>query len=424
MIVIALLVAFSWCSSCLADIAPRLGDNSTVDWWFAYKLNSDSFPKCSTTRDCIFGGTVQTAGGYKYGWGMQYLLTSHVSGVTQEMSMHSNCIGDGADPVAKTFEQIYGGSASNYIIWNDQFYDDPAIKLDPPCSSYCSAPWGHSKGTLAWDADGNGFVMQVTTPSWPGSGSPSYSRKEQGNTLGCVKDDNVEAAQQFFALRLTSSDVKSVVVALQRAMVVTDPTNPQLVKLTDGPSDIAALARDLGKSVSDKTPYDNKLSSGVRLLAKPSYLHVPPWQLVSAMTGTALRTATWWAGDTINSQHGGTPGCWSSELGTPLEVQIATTGQWQGKSMNMKGAYAGNHAKLGVSLNGTLSIMGDMNQDGSYTPDEHSCDSSQNGRGGLFFALDDAGLHKSLQSLLTGETAPYGASPSPEKTTQEEMMHV
>merc|ERR1712232_1282449 len=164
---------------------------------------------------------------------------------------------------------------------------------DPPCSSYssdptsCSAPWGHSKGALAWDSEGNGFVIQVTTPSWPGSGSSKYPREEQGNTLGCIKDDDVEAAQHFFALRLTSSDVKSVLGALRLAMVVADPNNTQVVKLTDGPSDLAALARKLASNVLDTTPYDATLSTGVRLIGKPSYLHVPPWQLVSVMTGSA-----------------------------------------------------------------------------------------------------------------------------------------
>jgi hypothetical protein len=418
---------FLLCSSCVADIAPKLGDGSTVDWFFAYKLQSDAFPNCSTERECIFGGTVQNSGGYYYGWGMQYLLASNVNGTTQEMSLNTDCIGTGADPVAQTFQQIYGGSAPNYILWNDQFYREPSITLSPECSTYssdptsCSAPWGHSKGALAWDADGNGFVMQVTTPDWPGSGSSSYPRETEGNTLGCCKDDNVEAAQQFFALKLTSSDVKSVVAALQQAMVVTDPNNPQVVKLTDGPSDIAALAQNLAQNVSNTTPYDATLSSGVRLIAKPSYLYVPPWQLVSAMTGSALRTATWWDGDTINSQYAGTPGCWSSELGTPLEVQVATSGQWAGKTLNMTGTYTGNHAKIGYSLNGTLNVMGDMNQDGSYDGVEHWCGASQNGRGGLFFVLDDAVLHQGLVSLLTGDTAPYGSSAS---ASQKERIFV
>jgi hypothetical protein len=54
---------------------------------------------------------------------------------------------------------------------------------------------------LAWNADGDGLIMQVTTPSWPAAGSKSSPRKTDGNTLGCVKDNNVLVSQHFFALR-------------------------------------------------------------------------------------------------------------------------------------------------------------------------------------------------------------------------------
>lgn len=40
--------------------------------------------------------------------------------------------------------QIYSGNAPNYVVWNDQFYDDPVPKIDPPCIKYCAKPWGHS----------------------------------------------------------------------------------------------------------------------------------------------------------------------------------------------------------------------------------------------------------------------------------------
>lgn len=68
--------------------------------------------------------------------------------------------------VGATFNEVYNGDYS-YVVWNDQFYAHP--KLD--CASTngnCSSPWGHSKGMLAWDASGDGLVLQVSTPSWPG----------------------------------------------------------------------------------------------------------------------------------------------------------------------------------------------------------------------------------------------------------------
>lgn len=400
-------------------VAPKLGDGSAVDWWFAFKLNSAAYPGCSGTRKCLFGGEVQD---YKYGYGLQYLLASHAGGTTKEMELKTDCLGTGDDPVAKTFDQIYGGTAPNFVIWNDQFYNEPTITLTPACNSYekdaksCSAPWGHSKGAMAWDENGNGFILQVTTPDWPGSGDKTKSRKTQGNTLGCIADDNTEVSQHFFALKLTHSDTKAVLTAMQTASVVTDPSNSQLVKLTNGPSDLKTLAQGLAKLDKSTTPYQATLSTGAKLIAKPQALNVPVFQMVSSIVGKSLRTATWWTSPAVPSSKAGKPGCWSSELGTPGEVQVAMSGQWKGKKFNLTGGLGGdhNHAKLGYSLDGSLAIMGDMNQQGSYDPKDRSCSSSQNGRGGMFFVVDDATLHKGLMEMMTGETAPYyGGAPGP-----------
>jgi hypothetical protein len=185
------------------------------------------------------------------------------------------------------------------------------------------------------------------------------------------------------------------------------------------PSDLAALAKGLAVSNSETTVYQATLSTGAKLIAKPQALQVPVWQMVSSIVGKPLRTATWWTQPEIpSSKAGSKPGCWSSALGTPEEVQIATTGQWKGTKFNLTGGLGGdhNHAKLGYSLTGSLAIMGDMNQQGSYDPsDQHTgCASSQNGRGGLFFVLDDATLNAGLKELMTGATADYhGSSPNP-----------
>lgn len=64
----------------------------------------------------------------------------------------------------------------------------------------------------------------------------------------------------------------------------------------------------------------------------------------------------------------------------------------------------GNQAKIGVST-GThsYSIFGDMNQQGALSG---KCGSSRNGRGGLFYVIDDATLATSVRSLLKGDSAP------------------
>ena len=76
-----------------------------------------------------------------------------------------------------------------------------------------------------------------------------------------------------------------------------------------------------------------------------------------------------------------------------------------------------NHAKLGVSTSGRrkYAIFGDMNQQGALRPGyaygKQKCSSSQNGRGGLFYVMQDPQLHASLSSLLDGESAPTRQPP-------------
>lgn len=408
-------------------LAPLLGDGTAVDWWFAFKPTTAAFPRCSTAVSCLFGGEAMPQS-VEPMFGLQYILASSFNGSTSPMQLHSDCLGNGEDSLAKTFQQVYSGQAPNFVLWNDQFYDDPDPDITPPCVKYCAKPWGHSKGLLAWDDDGTGFVLQVTTPDWPGSATSSVPRKEQGNTLGCCKDDNVLVAQHFLALRLSSAeDTLKVLKALQRASVVTDPKNSQLMKLSGGPTNLQQAARELGQQVLDNLePFQTEISlrSGlqVRLIAKPSGLQVPPWHLISSLIQTPLRTATWWTVPAINSTQGGfVPGCWNASLKPSPEVQVALSGQWQGVNFTFLGRpdADANHAKLAHSLGSgpKLAVMGDMNQQGALNPDDNpqgTCDLSQNARGGLFFIMEDASLHADLVHLMTGETASY-VSPEAEK---------
>lgn len=147
--------------------------------------------------------------------------------------------------------------------------------------------------------------------------------------------------------------------------------------------------------------------------AKPSHLHVPPWQMVSAVLGgISLRTATWWASPKIYSTTTSSEiGCWDDPLSMPGAVQIATTGQWGDTEFALTGGPSanGNHAKIGVSISGDhhYSILGDMNQQGDISGSKFS--GNPNGRGGLFFAMDNATLFEGLRSLIAGNSAPSEA---------------
>jgi hypothetical protein len=376
-------------------LAPLLSSGRAVDWWFVFKFNSETLPGCGggVLRSCPFGGTVQPY----HEFSQQF---AYASSVDQTLQEGGGCLGDSTtDPVGATFDQVYDGHFF-YVLWNDQFDGDP--------TSTQSAPAGHSKGLLAWDTDGNGMVMQVSTPSWPGSGNSDSPRRTDGNSLGCVKDNDVLVSQHFFALRLDKDDVVDVLKALDNASVVTDPSKPELVN-NGGPQDIQTLAASLGKHSHSKSVVKEVLSSGVTLLSKPSDLQVPPWQMVSAMLGgEPLRVASWWTRPEIpTTTASDTVGCWDPSLGKPGAVEIATTGTWSGKTIGFQGLAEpeGNHAKIGVST-GTHSfvVFGDMNQQGSLSGPK--CNSSQNGRGGLFYVVDNSQLVSSVRALVKGDTAP------------------
>ncbi len=382
---------------------PLLKKGEAVDWWFVFKFNTASFPGCSggAQRKCPFGGEVQDYTSF----GQQYVYASNKD---QRLQKGSDCAGDTtADPIGATFDQVYNGS-SFYVIWNDQFYDDPEIT---GCTKECGSPWGHSKGMLAWNGDGEGFVLQVTTPSWPAAGSKKSPRQTDGNTLGCVKDDNVKVSQHFFALKLRKDDLLKVLSALSNASVVTDPTNPQIVN-NGGPAEVQAAVEKLGKKSTSRVFKKETLSSGVELISKPSRLAVPPWQMVSAVLGgVPLRTATWWATPKIYSTTDTSAiGCWDNSLGDVGPIEIATTGQWDGKVFGLTGGPGPNfnHAKIGVSMSGNerYAIFGDMNQQGTIAAGSRPCTSSQNGRGGMFYVLKDVTLTNEVSQLITGERAP------------------
>ena len=410
---------------------PLAGKNQPVDWMFAFKFNAASFPGCTDDGVApapgtpgIFGGTVQE---YKNGHSQQYV---YATSKNPALVKGEGCVGATyGDPLGATFAQIYNNPGYHYVLWNDQFYGEPISNLD--------SPWGHSKGVVAWNQDGEGLVLQVSTPSWPGSGSKEDPR-ETGNTLGAIgDDDDIEVSQHFFALKLSKDDLVEVLKALANASVATDTSQPPIVR-NGGPADVQELVKALGIPASqskEKTPQPpalpgqpactiSQLSSGVQLISKPSALHLPPWQLVSAeLGGVSLRVASWWAAPEIYSTDAGVEiDGWPANLREPGAVSIATTGSWDGTTLGLTGGMGTtfNHAKIGLSTDASqpLCIFGDMNQQGAlranYAHPGQTMGSSQNGRGGTFYVLQNQQLFDSLTQLLKGDTAP--TSPPAQKT--------
>ena len=399
-----------------ADPPPRplLAKSQPVDWWFVFKLNSSTpFTGCganSGPRTCPFGGEPLT----KSNFGQQFAFASSADPTLQP---GAGCLGaQMTDPVGATFDQVYNGNYF-YVLWNDQFYGDPKVCGN---SANCTGDWGHSKGLLAWNDDGEGFIMQVSTPSWPGSGSKRFVRKS-GNTLGCVKtNNNLVASQHFFALKLNKDDVLKVLKAMRNASVATDSKIGQVVN-NGGPKEVRDAVLLLGVKPKKNEKIEimhEQLSVKVNnkpvvLIGKPSALHVPPWQMVSALlNGASARAATWWTKPKIDSTLKSTTiKCLDVAISSGLmkdkagPVAIALTGEWKKSSIKL---YApSNHAKIGVATsdkNERFEIFGDLNQQGSLSPPP-DCDASQNGRGGMFFVLQDDKLFDSLHALIEGDSA-------------------
>jgi hypothetical protein len=420
---ICVVASLLWAGAALPASAddvpvPLLETGKKVDWWFVYKFNSTrpkdaaSYQGCGAgapDRVCKFGGNFNVKAGANFS--QQYVFASNSDG---KLAKGKGCLGMTlTDPVGATFDQIYNGSYF-FVIWNDQFYGDPKLEA---CGSSgnCEGHWGHSKGMLAWNDAGEGMVLQVTTPSWPGAGSIKNPRKA-GNTLGCVNtQNNLNNAQHFFALKLNKAGVLAVLDGLANASVVTKPTDPQLARL-GGPADIRQRAEVLGAKPMSKKDAEKagvkvvtaQLSDDVMLISKPSNLYVPPWQMVSALlNGESERAATWWAFPQIYSTNKTTKiGCWEGVVKDkkPGAVDIALNGNWQGNKIGLIGGL--NHAKIGVTTSGDkhYAIFGDLNQQGTINPP--NCDRSQNGRGGLFFVVENKDLFDSVSGLLEGESEP------------------
>jgi hypothetical protein len=144
-------------------------------------------------------------------------------------------------------------------------------------------------------------------------------------------------------------------------------------------------------------------------------MDVPSWQFVSAeLGGSNLRVATFYSTDRIESTaQAGKPTCWDLSLGVPGAVENAKTGSWPDPSTGQKVIFDfasspsnGNHAKIGVTTSGKpMAIFGDENQQGGLGPvGPLGCAAAQNGRGGIFYALQDPQLAASLGQLMAGDS--------------------
>ena len=107
---------------------PLLSENKAVDWWFAFKFNTEFFEGCGDGSQLpnqgLFGGNLQNYDSKKK-FSLQYVVSSNESPI---LTKGKNCLGTTLnDPLGATFNQVYNGDF-NYVLWNDQFYNDPILR--------------------------------------------------------------------------------------------------------------------------------------------------------------------------------------------------------------------------------------------------------------------------------------------------------
>ena len=191
-------------------------------------------------RKCPFDSdkNPSTEGFWQYGWNLDYYLATSQN---PSLQIQKGCLGSSNGPLEKLFYKIYNGN-NYYVIWNDQFKGDPDTspldtqanrrytngKTACPNGGDCDSPWGHSKGVISWDENGNGVMLQVTTPTWPRSGSKNHP-STQANSLGCDLHNNVTASQHFFAFKINKDDLIKILQCMINSCVVTLPNNKQVV---------------------------------------------------------------------------------------------------------------------------------------------------------------------------------------------------
>lgn len=164
-----------------------------------------------------------------------------------------------------------------------------------PCY-LCAGPGSYSRGirfvcVLPTGREGSGRPGQ----DWNGLPMQGHPPRKDGNSPGCVTDNDVKVSQHFVASSSPRMSVIKVLRALQKAAVVTDPGISRIVKNGDLP-----ISRALYPPPAARPP-------------------IPP---STAGTGN---------------------------LGTPGPVEIATTGQRGGTTIGLKAGpeVDANHAKIG-----------------------------------------------------------------------------
>ncbi len=343
-----------------------------VDWWLIIKTPQNH--KVSTAPcDC------KTSCGKGDPSGKCYFYADSNNPTPKYMN---ECVSDPSSALMKTIKQAK--SASGVGVWNDDGIDKNGKNIKG------QSPEAHSKGMVAYNS-GGGFVLNTTTPNFPVAGA-----FESGPGCG-VQKNNTMYGQQFFCMSYDMDNLKKWGSGMYNADL--SVTNPDLWTATDILSTHGVKGSN---AVVDLTTSLNKVP--IKLIVKGAGDRVNPWSLVSGSLGVPLQVQSW-TGFNIppyGPKGSGLPsGKWDW---TSQNCDSQNKGLEQVCSINYgKGVQnAGNsqdHSKIGVSSSGDdWVIFGSMNEQ-----------TSQEKRGGEFYAMKNSQLHTFLKNGFSGRTRQVGA---------------
>ena len=408
----------------LGNVQPLDPNGNPVDWWLALKLPTSAFPQGGCCENAACPSSSKTSAG------LCYLYAD----ANNPQFTFRTCLGQPgqSDPLSNTLNQVWLLNGIQFQLWNDQWGDgqmhDPNNK-----SQGCNAPGAHSKGALAYDTDGNGWYLNLSTPYFP-----DMSALPPDNSLGCQIDNNLLLAQHFFCFSLDQQNFEALAAAMTvpnfcALCVPSDSCQSVDVATTLGQDISLAFAHDSGDGSTDNVTVTLQTRGGMPITAvlKGDTSNTSPWSLVATALGTDLTVVNYWlseptlptlcagdvwdgscigSGNTINGSS-----LYFNDYNVENVLQLTAspsnvTGLPGGNEISWSATESENHMKWGISTPRTTSItnpylcvFGSMNQEGSAGRNAcgSSCSSGENGRGGDFFAFSNQALWTSLRNLIS-----------------------
>jgi hypothetical protein len=342
------------------SVEPRDMNGNPVDWWVIIKYPHELDNKSKTNCKCYeCEGTPKPGSGN----GACYF---YADSNNQELTWYGegNCINTCNNAMSRTIAQA--NSNNKFGTWNDQ----------PEIGNNCGAPHAHSKGMVCYDQNG-GFVLNTTTPHFP------IDSTSTGNSpAGCQDDDNLKAAQQFFCMSFSMSELKKWGQAIENARLCgRQPWNVSEILSQNGISH--------GKSIVN-VPLKTRGGIPIVLTVKAGSDNYNPWSLVSAGLGQPLQVASWTSTkDGPKGSAWGTSPCYPGSKGM---LQVVTMGS--NDHGIFKATYGTTHAKFAIGVRGDWVTFGSMNEQ-----------NSQAERGGDFYSMQNSNLWNTInQWIKNGST--------------------